>query len=238
VPRPSTKTYDAFLSAFYTGTAGLQVGDDVRAETGLSEAAAVAPGEPAAWVNWGVLALRQRAYDQAAERLGHAHVLAPGNSQIDYLLGLLESERGNTGAAISNLQAAFRADPRNLRAAYQLASEIERQGDPASEDQFAELMRQILKVEPGNVAAELELSRVAAKTGDTATLQAMVKQIAGQGAEWPDDVRQQLAALEAAAAGPEPRAAPPRDPVDLPAQCVDAGAELPRQPLSVEAAAG
>ena len=210
MPQPSTKTYDAFLSAFYTGTAGLQVGDDVRAETGLAEAVVLAPGEPAAWVNWGVLALRQRAYDQAADRLERAHTLAAKNSQVDYLLGLVESERGNSAAAIPHLQAAVDADRKNLRALYQLASEIERQGDASSEEQFAKLMRQILAAEPGNVAAELELSRVAAKRGDTATLRTVVKQIASQGAGWPQDVRQKLADLEAAADGPQPRAAATR----------------------------
>ena len=210
MPQPSTRTYDAFLSAFYTGTAGLQVGDDVRAETGLAEAVALAPGEPAAWVNWGVLALRQRSYDQAADRLGHAQALAPKNGQVDYLLGLLESERGNTAAAITHLQDAVETDPKNLRALYQLALEIERQGDASSDERFAKLMRQVLTTAPGNVAAELELSRVAAKQGDTTTLREVVKQLASQGAVWPADARQQLAALEAAAEGPQPRSAATR----------------------------
>ena len=210
MPQPSSKRYRAFVSAFYTGLAGLQVGDDVRAETGLAEAVALAPGEPAAWTDWGVLALRQRSYEQAADRLGHAHTLAPGNGQIDYLLGLLESERGNSAAAITHLQAAVAAEPKNLRALYQLASEIERQGDPSSEERFEQLMQQVLAAEPGNLAAELELSRIAAKRGDTATLRSAVQRIAAQSSGWPPEVQQQLAQLQAAASGAEPRSAATR----------------------------
>ena len=210
LPDPSSAQYAKFVSAFYTGLAGLQVGDDVRAESGLAEAARLAPGEPAAWVNWGVLALRQRNYDAAAERLGRARTLAPGNDQVEYLLGLLEGERGNTAAAITDLESSVQSNPRNLRATYQLASEIERQGDTSSDERFERLMQQILQSDPGNLAAELELSRVAAKRGDTATLRATVDHITLGGGDWPPEVKQQLAQLRSAAAGPEPRSAATR----------------------------
>src|SRR5665213_2951621 len=63
LPKPSSKTYTDFVSAFYTGLGALQVGDDVRAENELSRATQLAPGEPAAWANWAILALRQRNFD-------------------------------------------------------------------------------------------------------------------------------------------------------------------------------
>jgi len=140
-----------FISAFYTGLAALQVGDDVRADSSLGEATRLAPGEPAAWVDWGVLALRQRSYDAAAERLSRAHTLAPDNEQVDYLLGLLESERGNSAVAIADLQQAVQANPRDLRALYELASEIERQADAGSDQHYQQLMEQILAIEPDNL---------------------------------------------------------------------------------------
>ena len=83
LPQPGSKAYTDFTSVFYTGLAGLQVGDDVRAEADLSRSARLAPGEPATWVDWGILALRQRNYDDAAERLGKAHAVAAGNGQIE-----------------------------------------------------------------------------------------------------------------------------------------------------------
>lgn len=213
VPAAGSKTYAQFASAFYTGLAALQVGDDVRAETSLAEAVRLAPGEPAAWANWGVLALRQRGFDTAAERLNRAHALAPSNDGIDYLLGLLESERGNSAAAIAELQLAVQTNPLNLRALYQLASEVERQGGQGSDERFERLMEQVLSAEPENLAAQLELSRIAAKRGDRSTLKSAVERIAAserRGSPWPPEVQAQLAELQSAANGPQPRSAATR----------------------------
>src|SRR4029077_7976312 len=62
LPDKSSKEYGDVVSAFYVGLAALQVGDDVHAESKLSEVTRVVPAEPAGWANWGILALRQRNY--------------------------------------------------------------------------------------------------------------------------------------------------------------------------------
>ena len=210
LPKPGTKAYLQFVNAFYVGLAGLQIGDDVRADASLAESTRLASGEPAAWVDWAILALRQRNYDAAADRLTRAHALAPDNHQIVYLLGLLESDRGNSAAAIKNLEQAVALDPHNVRALYLLASEVERQGDPGSDARFEQLIQRILALEPHNLAAQLELCRVAAKQGDLPTLKSSVHAIADQSKPWPADVLDQLTQLEAAAAGPQPHDAATR----------------------------
>jgi hypothetical protein len=48
-----------------------------------------------------VLALRQRNYDVAAQRLERARDLAPQNDQIYDLLGILEGHRGHSAEAIA-----------------------------------------------------------------------------------------------------------------------------------------
>ena len=210
LPDPSSKAYADEVSAFYVGLAALQVGDDVRAQSRLEQATQIAPGEPAAWANWGILALRQRNFDPAAERLNRARQLAPQNGQMYYLLGLLGSARGDSQQAIINLRKAVSLDPTNLRASYALALEVERQGAAGSEEEFQKLIQQILAAQPNNLAALLELSRISAKRGDSVTLHATIQRIAVQSATWPADVKQQLAELETAASGPEPRAAATR----------------------------
>lgn len=210
LPDQSSRTYANFVSAFYVGVAALQVGDDVRAESSLARAVRLVPGEPAAWANWGVLALRQRNFDAAAERFNHARELAPKNDRIYYLLGLVESGRGESAKAIADFREAVKLNPADLRATYQLASEIERQGAANGDADFQRLMDQILAEQPDNLAALLDLSRIAAKRGDTATLRSTVGKIAAQSNGWPADVKQQLAALQAAAAGPESRTAATR----------------------------
>src|SRR5882672_5890230 len=133
LPDRTSKEYGTIVSAFYVGLAALQVGDDVHADSRLSEVTQRVPAEPAGWANWGVLALRQRNYDVAAQRLEQARKLAPQNDQIYYLLGILESSRGHQTEGIADLRKAVELNPQNLRAAYQLAEEIERQGGDENE---------------------------------------------------------------------------------------------------------
>src|ERR1700722_14809511 len=182
LPRKSSKEYVVFVSTFYTGLAALQVGDDVRAENKLGQATQIAPGEPAGWADWGILALRQRNFDVAAQRLGTARDLAPKNDHIFYLLRILESNRGRSVEAIADWRKAVELNPQNLRATYQLAEEIERQGDAGSTEEVQRLVGKILAVQPNNLAALVELSRIAAKRGDAATLRATVERIEKQSA--------------------------------------------------------
>src|SRR5580698_7047347 len=210
LPERGSKAYADVVSALYVGLAALQVGDDVHAESKLSELTQLAPTEPAGWANWGVLALRQRNYDLAAQRLERARDLAPQNDQIYDLLGVLEADRGHSGEAIADLRKAVDLNPKNLRATYALAEEIERQGDANSEAEFQQVIQKILAAQPDNLAALLELSRVAAKRGDAATLKSAVAEISARSSAWPPEVQQQLATVQAAAAGTDLRAAATR----------------------------
>jgi len=210
LPERGSKAYADVVSAFYVGLAALQVGDDVHAESKLSEVTQLVPAEPAGWANCGVLALRQRNYDVAAQRLERARDLAPQNDQIYDLLGILEGDRGHSAEAIADLRKAVELNPKNLRAAYALAEEIERQGEANSEAQFQEVIRKILAAQPDNLAALLELARVAAKRGDASTLKSAVAQISARSSAWPPEVQQQLATVQAAAAGTDLHAAATR----------------------------
>jgi Flp pilus assembly protein TadD len=210
LPEKGSKVYAEVVSAFYVGLAALQVGDDVHAESKLSEVTQLVPAEPAGWANWGVLALRQRNYDVAAQRLERARDLAPQNDHIYDLLGILEGDRGHSAEAIADLRKACDLNPKNLRAAYALAQEIERQGDANSEAEFQQVIQKILSAQPNNLAALIELSRIAAKRGDAAALKSAVAQISARSSAWPPEVQQQLSAVQAAAAGTDLRAAATR----------------------------
>jgi Tfp pilus assembly protein PilF len=210
LPDKSSKEYAEAVSAFYTGLAALQVGDDVSAESKLAQVTQLAPGEPAGWANWGVLAFRQRNFDAASQRYGRARDLASKNDQIYYLLGILQSTRGNSKEAIADWRKAVAINPQNYRAAYQLAQEVEREGGTGSDAEFESLIQNILRAQPDNLAALLELARAAAKRGDAATLQAALAQISARASQWPPEVQQPLAALQAAAGGGDWHAAATR----------------------------
>jgi len=210
LPPRSSKEYAEAVSAFYIGLAALQVGDDVHAESKLAEVTTVAPGEPAGWANWGVLALRQRNLDTAAQRFERASRLVPNNDRVYQLRGLLESARGNSANAIADWRKAVEINPANYRAAYQLAQEVERQADANGDVEYQQLIQKILTAQPDNLAAQLELTRIAAKRGDAATLHSVLLQIAPRSSSWPPEVKTQLAALQTAASGPDLHAAATR----------------------------
>jgi Tfp pilus assembly protein PilF len=210
LPTKSSPEYNELVRTFYIGLAALQVGHDVQADSKLAQFTQLASSEPAGWANWGLLALRQRNYDTAAERLHRARDLAPENSDIHYLTGLLESSRGNTVEAISELRKAVELDPNNLIATYKLAEEVERQGDEKSAEEFQSLIQKILTTQPDNLAALIELSRIAAKRGDSETFKSAVAKITARSSSWPDEVREQVTAVEAAANSSDLRAAATR----------------------------
>src|SRR6185295_15229220 len=177
LPARSSAEYNELVRIFYVGLAALQVGHDIQAESKLSQFTQLAPTEPAGWANWGLLALRQRNFDTSAERLGRARDLAPDNDNIYYLLGLLESSRGRSTEAVTALRKAVDLNSRNLIATYKLAEEVERQGDEASVAEFQTLIQKILAAQPDNLAALVELSRVAAKRSDAETVKSAVAKI-------------------------------------------------------------
>src|SRR6476646_8702837 len=123
LPGRSSPQYNEIVRTFYIALAALEVGHDVAAEAKLAQFTQLAPAEPAGWANWGLLALRQKNFDVAAERLERARSLANDNSNIYYLVGLLESSRGKTPEAIAALRKSVELDPKNLITTYKLAEE-------------------------------------------------------------------------------------------------------------------
>ena len=210
LPKPDSKEYRDLVTAFYVGLAGLQTGEDVRAKEKLTRATEIAPGEPAAWANLGLLAVRQQEFDTAYEKVEKARTLAPDNSQIEALLGLIESKRGKLAEAMEHLKKAVELDPKNLRALYALAQETERQGAETSDAEAQALFQKILETQPDNLAVLLDVTRLAAKRGDAETLKNTVARLAEKSPSWSDEARQQMTALQQAASGENPRSAAPQ----------------------------
>ncbi len=210
LPKPDSKEYRDLATAFYVGLAGLQTGEDVYAKDKLTLATQLAPGEPAAWANLGLLAVRQQEFDMAYEKVERARVLAPDNSQIEALLGFIESKRGKLPEAIAHLKKAITLDAKNLKALYALAQETERQSAETSDAEAQKLFEKILEAQPDNLAVLLDVTRLAAKRGDGATVQKSVVKLATQAASWPDAAKQQMTALQQAATGADTRAIAPQ----------------------------
>src|ERR687885_1707111 len=210
VPDKTSPEYTKVVRAFYVGLSALQVGDDVRAEAELKEATRLAPDEPAAWADLGLLYLRQRQFDLAASNLERARTLAPDNAALYVLLGKLESTRGNSAEAAKQFRRASELDPRNLKALYALAGEVEREGGEGAEEEVLRLLEKILEVQPDNLSVQLDVARLAAKRGDAELFGRLMSRFDAEAASWPPEAQEQLKAVRDAAAGANPRAAAPR----------------------------
>jgi Tfp pilus assembly protein PilF len=207
VPLPGSAEHARALTSFHVGLAAYQAGDDERADARFAELTRLAPAEPAGWADWGALALRQGRLDAAAERLERARSLAPAHADILLLLGLVHSRAGRSAEAVAVLRRAAEAEPHDAHAATALAEEIERGGGPEADAQAQALMQQVLSRAPDNVAAQVEVARLAAKRGDAATLATIVQALAARANAWPTDVQAQARALAEAAGSGDLRAA-------------------------------
>ncbi len=196
VPSPGSKEYSELVTAFYVGLAALQVGDDARADARLKLASEIAPGEPAVWADWGLLALRRREFDIAIERLEKARSIVPENSHVYLLLGVLESSRGKSAESIIYLRRAVELNPKNVKALYLLANETERAGGNETDATIQSLYAKILEVQPENLAALVETVRIAAKRGDVETLKKTMVKLRERSVTWPADTVKEFDSLD------------------------------------------
>ncbi|HEX6182298.1 MAG TPA: FG-GAP-like repeat-containing protein, partial [Pyrinomonadaceae bacterium] len=209
LPAKDSQQYTSAVRAFYVGLSALQVGDDVRAEAKLKEATTLAPDEPAAWADLGLLYMRQRQFDAAAANLEKARQLAPENAALHVLLGQLESARGNSAEAAKQFRRASELDARNLKALYALSREVGREGEGGEAEELR-LLQKILEVEPRNLSVRLDVARLAAKRGETELFARMMSGFVEDASSWPPEAQEQLKAVQTAAAGGNARAAAPR----------------------------
>ncbi len=191
--------YAEVVAAFYTGLAGLQVGEDRRAEEKLLRVTEIYPSEPAAWANLGLLALRRNEIDLAAERLGRARDLAPQNGQIRHLLGLLSVSQGATDDAILRFREAVELDSANVKAMFALAEQLEQRGLDEDRSEIRRLVDRILRNEPNNLAVLVEYARFAAIDADAAAVRSALDSLAARSDDWPEPAKEQLRSTVAAA---------------------------------------
>jgi Tfp pilus assembly protein PilF len=207
-PALSDEQYRQTVTAFYVSLAAMQTSQDVIARRELERVTQLVPHEPAGWANLGLLLLRQQQLDEATTRLAKAAELAPKSAEIERMQALLEGRRGNVDAAIRHWRRALELDTKDGKAAYGLAQELERLGGAQNEAE-AQRVFGTLASRTGNLAAQLEFARLAARRGDADALRAAVDALAKAAGSWPPDVRERFEALRQAAQGPPTAAATP-----------------------------
>src|SRR5687767_1602480 len=197
-PSVSDENYRQAVTAFYVSLAAMQTSQDVHARRELERLVQLAPGEAAGWANLGLLLLRQQQFDEAAQRLAKASQLAPQNAAIERLLALTHSRMGNLAESIRHWRRAIELDSSDLKAPYALAQDLERLGGAANDDD-AKRVLESLASRSGNLAAQLEFARMAAKRGDGAALARALDALAPQSTSWPTDAQERLQAVRTSA---------------------------------------
>lgn len=199
LPEPGTETYQETVTAFYTGLAAIQAGEDLGADTYLRRVTELAPAEPAAWANLGVLALRRNELEAAAAHLNQALELAPQNGQLHQLQALLYAQEGNFDAAIEALREALRLAPNDPKILFALVETLERQQAADADAEIASLLDRLRDVAPTNLPVLLERLRLAAVQDDRATFEAVLADIEARATAWPEEAQDLVAAIRDAA---------------------------------------
>jgi tetratricopeptide (TPR) repeat protein len=201
-PASGSESYQEAVTAFYTGVAALQVGENFRAEKQLKTAAKAAPGEPAVWANRGLLAAQRNDLETAASHFERARSLAPNDARLRLLSGMLAREQGRYSRAISHLERAVRTDSTYAPALYALAQVTEQQGGETALADARQLIERLHAQYPENLVLLLERARLAAKAGDAQALGQTLDQLADRASSWPDGVRSAFQNLQDAATSP------------------------------------
>ena len=201
LPDPSSAVYQEVVADFYSGIAGIQAGNNRIAEEKLVDVTKLAPDEPAAWVNLGVLALREYRNEEAPRLFERARSLAPNNSQILLLSAIAENRLGRSNNSLAFLREAIGADPANLKAINALVEQLEQDNN---ENEVTRLIETMVEQQPDNLAILLLWARNAAGHENMNTLQIVVNRIVDSSISWPPDVQEQINLLEAAVADNDP----------------------------------
>lgn len=197
LPKQDSDDYREVVRSFYQAVAAVQAGEEVGARAGFERVTMLAPAEPAAWANLGLLSLRRNDFEASHEALERARSLAPDDDHVEMLFGLHFAAQGDYARAASHYERAYQLDPTNVKAAYALALELEREGSADAEARAAALLSDLSTGHPNNLALAIESARISIKREDTASLEPAVERLAAASEDWPEDVKEQFAQLNA-----------------------------------------
>jgi tetratricopeptide (TPR) repeat protein len=206
-PQPGSAKYEDYVEAFSIGLAAIDVSSKPEiAQDSLTKATDIFAGEPAAWANLGLLAIRDGRMDDAlrdlrvAESLTSAERFPAEASTIQQLLGVAEQKRGKLAVAIDHFGKAVALEPKTIEALYRLAKAIEEQNEPGREAEVDRLMDQILEVDPQNVFILQSRLKAAVQRGDRTAARQIADRFKPLAGEWPPMLKTAFGRLEKALA--------------------------------------
>ncbi len=147
----------------------------------------------------GSLNLRLGELDPAAQAIDRAAQLGRRTARSHFFRDSWKSDAAVPMRRSRRFRRAVDLNPTGLRVRYALAQEIEAAGGQNADAQAEELLDQLVRLSPDNVAAVLERARVAAKRSDGRVLQESVASLEKRVDGWPAVAVEQYRALQRAA---------------------------------------
>ncbi len=209
LPKPGTPAYQEYAEAFEVGVAALDTGSlyDLATDK-LTEAVNKVPQEPAGWADRGLARLRRNQLNEAAADLEEARKRAPENADIQGLLGYLAQRRGGYDEAADHFRKALQSNPRDVQTRYSLVQVLRQQGGPENDAQEQKELQEILRIQPDNLLALVELVGVAARRKDAEGVKEALDHLGKLKSNWKAETVKYFEALEKAAKGPLPGQVP------------------------------
>jgi len=137
-------------------------GDLARADALYRQVLAAAPGQPDTLHLWGILALQQQRFEDAAERIGAAAAAQPGNADAHSNLGVALRALGREADAAHAFRRALAANARHPNASYNLAIAQRNLGDIAG---AVASMRAAVALEPESAERRCDLAGLLLEAG-------------------------------------------------------------------------
>jgi tetratricopeptide (TPR) repeat protein len=184
------------VEQFSVGVAALEIEENQRAAQIFKELTQSLPEEPAVWCNLGMAMLRLNELPAAKEALSKAAELDPASDQVVGLLALADEREGKIDSAIQRLEALPHPD---AAAYYRLAELVQRRSRDAAPQERLALINKILSVDPGNLVAQFERARLAAKIEDAAQLKQSLEVLEQQRDSWDELTTKQFESARSAA---------------------------------------
>jgi tetratricopeptide (TPR) repeat protein len=202
LPEPGSEQYEHYVRLFQVGEAAADTDQPDLARTRLSEAIALVPQEPAAYADRGLLELRLNQLDDAGRDLAEASRLAPGNSEIEAMLGHLDRARGKFADAAAHFRKSLESRPEDLLVLYSLARTVEQEGGQDADANYQRLIERALTVRPTNLRLLRDRASVAIRRGDRRALEDTLSAYGRLAPGWDKDAAAALDTLRKKAAGP------------------------------------
>src|SRR5687767_10280855 len=148
------------------GLSYLQRNQLPEAEAEFRKLTDLAPDDPLGYADLGLTYLQAARYEDAEEQLRRARELDPGSMEVRLALARLYSLTNRPADARAELEQLRRDTTASARVLYALAELEAQQADSAAARRYRDRLREVLAIEPANLAVRLKLVEAFARRGE------------------------------------------------------------------------